>query len=60
MNGVPDYANTIRHQPQGSECIKGLVYFPNFSPNSTMQKEDSSSHQNAGIYEVLNLDEIKN
>jgi hypothetical protein len=29
-------------------CIAGLVYLINFLPNSTMQKEDSSSYQNPG------------
>jgi hypothetical protein len=32
------------------KAVLGLVYFPNFSPNSTMQKEDFPSHQNTGTY----------
>jgi hypothetical protein len=34
-------------------CLQGdeaLFSFPNLLSNFTMQKEDSSSHQNAGIY----------
>jgi hypothetical protein len=31
-------------------ATQGLFSFPNSSPNSTMQKEDSSSHQNADTY----------
>jgi hypothetical protein len=30
-----------------------LFSFPNLPPNSTMQKEDSPSHQNAGSFVVL-------
>jgi hypothetical protein len=33
----------------------------NSSPNSTMQKRDSPSHQNVGkMHGVINVDEIKN
>jgi hypothetical protein len=48
-HSLPTHA--ARHQPTASVSRSlGLFSFPNSSPNSTMQKEDSLSHQNAGTY----------
>jgi hypothetical protein len=53
--GFPSRGATIESRggacvPTPCDWIKALFRYPNSSPNFTMQKEDSPSHQNIGTY----------
>jgi hypothetical protein len=50
---APPFGTHINNNKNPSawiQVLRGMFSFPNSSPNSTMQKEDSPSHQNTGTY----------